>query len=294
MPQRRRYYSEDDIEHGVTPSHFKRLGRERQKEYIRYWFHRNFEDPANETPRDDGEYIYIWGGPYDAREQLYDEFGSLVSEQVIEEVAVEVEGIAVDWAPGPDHPDHERAAEEWRARKESDDQPSSELKDLHAIIDRLSRGLMPSYGDAYELERRHKILDSLQKLKNALRALTPPHGGIGHNRPPPDENCLPGSVVDDVRSAGEVISTELAKPEPDALQVAKATSRLQTALAWFGKKANIAVDSFAKGLGGTAGKLTGASLVAMVGASLYPPLGNLLADVVKHLLQWLSHVTLPF
>ena len=32
----------------------------------------NFEDPANETPYEssEGGYIYIWGGPYDALEQL--------------------------------------------------------------------------------------------------------------------------------------------------------------------------------------------------------------------------------
>ena len=49
----RRYYSEDDPDHGVTPSQLKRLGKARQIAYMRFWFHRNFEDPANETPRDE-------------------------------------------------------------------------------------------------------------------------------------------------------------------------------------------------------------------------------------------------
>jgi hypothetical protein len=76
MARRRRYYSEDDIERGITPSELKRAGRERQKEYMHHWFHRNFEDPVQETPYNsqEGGYLYIWGGPYDAREQLYDEF----------------------------------------------------------------------------------------------------------------------------------------------------------------------------------------------------------------------------
>jgi hypothetical protein len=75
---RRRYYSDDDIERGVTPSDLKRMGRDRQKEYMRHWFHQNFEDPANETPCNsrEGGYLYIWGGPYSAHEQLFDEFGS--------------------------------------------------------------------------------------------------------------------------------------------------------------------------------------------------------------------------
>jgi|SRR6476620_354359 hypothetical protein len=91
MARGRRYYSQDNIERGVTPSELKRLGRKRQKEYMLYWFHGNFEDPSNETPRDEGEFIYIWGGPYDARDELWNEFGSIVPEDRIEEVISEVE-----------------------------------------------------------------------------------------------------------------------------------------------------------------------------------------------------------
>jgi hypothetical protein len=72
MTRRRRYYTDDDIEHGITPSELKRAGRDRQKEYMRYWFHRNFEDPAEETPYNtrEGGYLYIWGGPYNAHDEL--------------------------------------------------------------------------------------------------------------------------------------------------------------------------------------------------------------------------------
>ena len=27
------------------------------------WFQNNFEDPAHNTPRDEGEYVFIWGSP---------------------------------------------------------------------------------------------------------------------------------------------------------------------------------------------------------------------------------------
>jgi hypothetical protein len=32
-------------------------------EIIKEWFLSNFEDPAQGTPRNDGEFLYVWGGP---------------------------------------------------------------------------------------------------------------------------------------------------------------------------------------------------------------------------------------
>ena len=151
MAGKRRHFSAEDEERGIVPSALKRLGRERQKEYMRYWFRRNFEDPANETPfsREDGGYLYIWGGPYNARDELYKEFGNLVPEGRIEDIAAEVEHDgSYDWAPGPDHPDHGRAQEEWYAEHGSDDEaPPEQLGD---IIARLEAGLRPTYGNASE------------------------------------------------------------------------------------------------------------------------------------------------
>ena len=44
------------------------------------WFFSNFEDPVHHTPWDEGGYVYIWGGPYDAREEIEAAFGSQISE----------------------------------------------------------------------------------------------------------------------------------------------------------------------------------------------------------------------
>jgi hypothetical protein len=255
MAGRRRYFSAEDEETGITPAALKRLGRERQKQYMRYWFRRNFEDPANETPWMDGEYQYIWGGPYDARDELYSEFEDLVPEDRIDVLVTEVErGGISDWAPGPDHPDHRRAQEEWDAER-GPHNDNDELEKLDLIIAKLEAGLRPSYGDVYELERRREVLERLDTLKRMLMALAPVHGKIGHNKPPPDEEKAGVRVLDEVRDAAEVIGKEFAKSEPDVLQIAKATSRLQTALGWLGKKVDVAVESFAKGVGGAAGKV---------------------------------------
>ena len=37
------------------------------------WFRARYEDPAENTPYDDG-YVYLCGGPYDAREELSNNF----------------------------------------------------------------------------------------------------------------------------------------------------------------------------------------------------------------------------
>ena len=115
--QERRYYSDDGFGHYVTVSQFERLSREEQIAYMVRWFRRMYEDPANETPYDSGEggYIYIWGGPYEARDEFGDEFGDLVSDEVIEAAVSEVESDStLDWAPTDSNPKH-------KARLDDDD-----------------------------------------------------------------------------------------------------------------------------------------------------------------------------
>lgn len=70
------------------------------------WFFDNFEDPANETPRPDGDFEYIWGGPYDARDQIGDHFSG-DDEALIEAAVQRVErGGTIDWAPVSGSPFH--------------------------------------------------------------------------------------------------------------------------------------------------------------------------------------------
>lgn len=73
--------------------------RESVSEKIKHWFLQRYEDPAHNTPYDSGEggYLYQWGGPYDARDVLHDEFRGEVEEEIIDEVADELEGISSDW-----------------------------------------------------------------------------------------------------------------------------------------------------------------------------------------------------
>jgi hypothetical protein len=60
------------------------------------WFLTNFENPVHNTPWD-GEYVYIRGGPYDAREELEDAFGGQATEPAIEVAAKQIEEEDDSW-----------------------------------------------------------------------------------------------------------------------------------------------------------------------------------------------------
>jgi hypothetical protein len=160
------------------------------------WFHRNFEDPAESTPYEsaEGGYIWIWGGPYEARDELYGKLGDLVSERVIEEAAQHIERHGIyDWAPvhkGDDYDDIEP------------DEPTS--------LDIFSDEPSENYGTARDHEARRQIRAALNELQNGLHSPRPI--GIGHNRPP-DEDEEPEEIKE-LRPAIAELSAELAKPNP--------------------------------------------------------------------------------
>jgi hypothetical protein len=101
-----RPFLEDGSQFGISRAAFEAMDEDQQRESMREWFFQNFEDPANSTPRDDEtkEFIFLWGGPYDAREELWDKFGEIVPEELTNTVADEVERDGLEWAPAPHSP----------------------------------------------------------------------------------------------------------------------------------------------------------------------------------------------
>jgi hypothetical protein len=98
-----RLFSEDEF---PVPheSHLSKLERAEQKEAMRKWFFQHYGDPVDETPYigSEGGYQYIWGGPYDAQQELAGEFEGVVPEDVIEELADELNDISTEWSGNPD------------------------------------------------------------------------------------------------------------------------------------------------------------------------------------------------
>jgi len=222
------------------------------------------------------------GGPYDALEQLGDEFGDIVSQELLEEAVAEVErdGIA-DWAPGPQHPNHQRAAEEWEAEEHPDIAP-----DLDEIVQRIDAGTQVRFGDPYEIAQRKVVVERITALQQALERLRPAHGGIGHNKPPPDNNVTVERSTE-IAEAANSISTEIGKQEPDALAVGRSAQALKGVLKWAAAKVDMAFDEFLK-------KLAGSSAVVVVVTGYWDEVLKAAQGIVNAVAEWLSSITLPF
>lgn len=73
------------------------------KERMIAWFRENYTDPAEICPYEsaEGGYEYIWGGPYDAYEELESKFGGTVPDKLIAEVAGELTSLCWEWSGIP-------------------------------------------------------------------------------------------------------------------------------------------------------------------------------------------------
>lgn len=285
MAMAARYYSPGDPESYITPSTLKRLSRAKQIEFMVHWFNGLFWDPANDTPHDSGEggYQYIWGGPYDAHEELGDQFGGVVSDEVIEAAVEEVQSDGIlDWAPTSQHP-AKKAADEEAMAEHYDEPPSPSLDDIRG---RLNNGVVPSFGDAYERQEREALRSDIAELREMLAQAIPQHGGMGHNHPP-DDTALSVEITVNVTTALDEMDEELAKPEPDVSAVVESAGKLEIALAWIAKKLDKTVDSFMNAIGTAAGVAVGAQLAGV-------PVAEKVGQVLNASVQWLDNVTLPF
>jgi hypothetical protein len=165
-----------------------------KRELMVQWFFQNFEDPVENTPHDaeDG-FVYVWGGPYNAHEELSTMFGGMASERLIEEVVREVEKRGFEWAPI--HTGDEDAAA-----------PNDDSGPPHPDI--YSDERSPEYGSRAELEQRQRVLSALSRLESAVvqRPI-----GIGHNQPP--ESLDTSEIIEFRRSIGE-LRAEFKRPFP--------------------------------------------------------------------------------
>lgn len=97
-------------EERFTPSQFRRLSRARKVEAMVQWFYSNYQDPVHETSYNGREGGYLWnhGGPYDADEELQDEFSDLADFEVIQDAVSEATSDGIyEWAPiRSDHDDY--------------------------------------------------------------------------------------------------------------------------------------------------------------------------------------------
>lgn len=97
-------YNHPEYTHTMSADHLSKEDRDTQLEVMRTWFFQNYRDPVEECPYDGG-YIYIWGGPYDAGQELHAEFGEVVPEEVIDALVEDLQGHCWEWSGIPDDND---------------------------------------------------------------------------------------------------------------------------------------------------------------------------------------------
>jgi hypothetical protein len=242
-----RPFLEDGSQFGVSRTAFRRMRKAEKLELMIGWFHLNFEDPAQSTPYEsaEGGYQWIWGGPYEARDELYSKFGDIVSESFIEEAVKEIEsdGI-VDWAPVHTGDDYDEP------------EPPEDPISLDIYLDEPS----DRYGSLEEQEVRARAREAIDELREALERPRPV--GIGHNRPPEEEE-EPEEIAE-LRPAIAELSAELAKPSPTIALIKRWATPLRSALIacaqWGLKKIDGGIDATVKaGMVGGAGWLENGS-----------------------------------
>ncbi|WEX78119.1 hypothetical protein PYH37_002971 [Sinorhizobium numidicum] len=231
---RRAYYIDDER---FTPSQFKRPSKPRKIEAMVQWFHANFEDPANRTPYNsqEGGYQWIWGGPFDADEELQDQFSDLADFDVIQAAVAEVTNDGIyEWERVADPDDYEDVepdrgyvpppgslaelmADEGEsnvAYLQTDDGDYLTTEDGERLVVEVREDDLRD-----EIERNLRVLDdAVEELQNLVRRT--------HNNPPALLDDLPpvGALIHEIRAAQEATRVELSAPSPNLPNVQQQAS----------------------------------------------------------------------
>jgi len=148
------------------------------------WFMGNFEDPAQTTPYEsaEGGYQWIWGGPHDPADELYDAFGDAVTDEEVQAAADEIQsGGLYEWAPNQS-----------RMFEEPDDE------ELPLPLE----------------ERLAALRGQLDELEQTVQGLRDGAPMMGHNQPPEDQRIgLDQRDLDEVQECINAVRSELEKPE---------------------------------------------------------------------------------
>lgn len=88
MPKAEKPYKLDESR-SFTWKQIQKQNKNDQVEIMKNWFYGHYEDPVMSCPyiSSEGGYQYIYGGPYDAHDELCNEFLGVVSEEIIIELA---------------------------------------------------------------------------------------------------------------------------------------------------------------------------------------------------------------
>jgi hypothetical protein len=185
---------------------FSGMSREERIQAMVEWFSENYTDPVHNSPyiSAEGGYQYIWGGPYDAREQLSDNFGRFVSEDEIEEAVKEVEA---------------EGTYQWTAS-------DSRLVEEFYEDDPAEASLVDSLPEDHEREEKALVVRrELDVLEQAIREWKKDRPLLGHNQPPEAiSDGLTLAEIAEVEASISSVRLELDKVGPSPASAQKAES----------------------------------------------------------------------
>jgi hypothetical protein len=125
-----------ELRHNYTEDEIKSLNKDEQIELMEQWFREYYEDPVNSCPYEsaEGGYIYIWGGPHEARDVLYDEFQETIAEDVIEELIDKLDNECTEWSEIPP-PSYE--PEDYKSIFENESAPFETLEKMLDVLKKI-------------------------------------------------------------------------------------------------------------------------------------------------------------
>lgn len=234
---------------GYSADEVKAMSSKEQVAMMVEWFGQQFEDPQNDTPynKDLGGYVYLWGGPFDASDQIQAEFSDVVDFDTMMLAVDRVQGDGtIEWAPqtGGDfyeHPEDDRVAsgeivdgdDEWPPviPENAPVPPEPEARaDVIHRLDELEAIVLP-------------LLDTFE-----AEAQAPPM--MGHNNPPGELELVQAVPKEEwlrIKAAIDEIRQQTTVEQPDIESVERSNNRLlaaATALAgWIRNRLNAAVDA---------------------------------------------------
>jgi len=102
-------YKDSDSKYSVDLVELTSEPAEIQLQEMEAWFRAHYEDPGERTPYEssEGGYQYIWGGPYEAEDVLYDKFTGYVPSELINQLIDKLQEDCMEWAPTPSEDDYE-------------------------------------------------------------------------------------------------------------------------------------------------------------------------------------------
>jgi len=245
-----------------TPPSVEGLDEDEAVEAMVEWFRDNFEDPAEETPYEgaEGGYIYIWGGPYDAREELEDAFPE-ADEEAIRLAVDEVQsGGLFDWAPAG-------------SRIQPDDLPDDDAVEPPTLDERLAA-----------------LGGQLDRIEEHVGYWRGRDSQLGHNGPPDEFRMEPDDAdLVAVEASVSEIRAELAKPNradrADPEVVARAETNFRRLAGKIVSWIKAAGGALMLGAIGGAGKVIGEEIAKDPHALL-----NALNQAVSTLSVWVHHL----